>query len=316
MDGICSGDDFDSGNDQKSAKQLKTGKPDIRPFELCTYGKSLKTAFLDLQLDEGKVDGNYMTFLNYLKEYTDLESSESEHSDCNGEYDVDLQYKMFLENLTVDGTSYVLNLPRKNMEPLFIKYESEEVHSDVENDVQLPMSRKLRKFPSGSKRDAAKTSRKFLSKDKIGTQRSMKNVVRKCTMDAMESRRNVKGMEKRNLVAVECLNSEPENHVSGRTNGCSTGKSNGKDIHLFGNKRENKMGDENYQTFLNSITVEGDGMVFAMEGARPMKYEESENSSDSEVFVTSNASDFVEGNYNPFGTSEVFGSLVSNLCYC
>ncbi|KAL6984320.1 hypothetical protein U1Q18_017699 [Sarracenia purpurea var. burkii] len=90
---------------------------------------------------------------------------------------------------------------------------------------------------------------------------------------------------------------EPQNRVSGK---CSL------EVEREGGK-ETDMVEESYQTFLNCVKPEGDCIVFSIGDGKQVKYEEvdDESSSDSELLVTYNASDFNEGNYNPFETSKL-----------
>ncbi|KAF5962108.1 hypothetical protein HYC85_003317 [Camellia sinensis] len=98
------------------------------------------------------------------------------------------------------------------------------------------------------------------------------------------------------FVVEKDLNPEPVNHVSGKTEGCSTKIPSPNANCLFEVEREHEMEadmvDECYQTVLDCIKVEGRDIETA----------------DSEV-LEYNASDFDEGNYNPIKTSKLSDSF-------
>ncbi|XP_052171122.1 uncharacterized protein LOC127787224 [Diospyros lotus] len=103
--------------------------------------KQSSTMELAIQSSTFQWDEDYLIAWNEFKKNIEVGSSKNKHgngnSDHYGQDGVDPQYKIFLENSRADGTSYILEISKNNMPPLFIKYEAKG-YLDKENEAQLP----------------------------------------------------------------------------------------------------------------------------------------------------------------------------------
>ncbi|CAL5348465.1 unnamed protein product [Camellia sinensis] len=307
------GDDFDTVTDLRLARRLKRRRLDIEPLGINTFTQSLKRNLEFLKLGDGMEDEDYIMYLNNLSEHSESGYSVSEDGDDIDESveedDVDPQYKMFLEKLRVNGNSYVLEVPINNEMSLSVRYEADEGFDGECEPVALS---KWREVLNTEKIGAAKDLRDVPSKDKMETQKNLNDVMSKDRIDATKSVRDDIGGERMDFVVEKDLNPEPVNHVSGKTEGCSTKIPSPNANCLFEVESEHEMEadmvDECYQTVLDCIKVEGDCVGFTING-KSVKYEGRDiETADSEV-LEYNASDFDEGNYNPIKTSKLSDSF-------
>lgn len=334
---------FDFMNDERMARRSK--RKCVRNKESKvnnSFSHSLKRV-LEYQILGGEmVDEDYLCFLNHLAEDFKSRNSIVQDNDESGEDDDDPHYKMFLDKVKVDGKSYVLEVAVKNEVPFYIKYEAEDTSDDEDDELELPIMRKWTSAVDIESSEAAKDLR-------METRKNLTNLYREDVMDSLKSTRNRVGSETTGLVVENDIAHEPLNHVSGKGNGFSSEKHCPKDSHLINADSERRMEvdlvDECYQFYLNGIKGEADcprdSVLIEVdsehemdvdlvddsyqiyldgikreadsttEDAKPVKCEkmEYESSSDSEVLMALNASDFYQGNYSPFETSKRYFTL-------
>ncbi|KAH7835129.1 hypothetical protein Vadar_023119 [Vaccinium darrowii] len=276
---------------------------------------------------------------NHLAEDFKSRNSIVQDNDESGDDDDDPHYKMFLDKVKVDGKSYVLEVAVKNEVPFYIKYEAEDTSDD---ELELPIMRKWTSAVDIESSEAAKDLR-------METRKNLTNLGREDVTDSLKSMRNRVGSETMGLVVENDMAPEPLNHVSGKGNGFSSEKHCPKDSHLINADSERCMEvdlvDECYQFYLNGIKGEADSPRDSVlievdsehemdvdlvddsyqmyldgikgeadsttEDAKPVKSEkmDDESSSDSDVLMALNASDFYPGNYSPFETSKRYFTL-------
>ncbi|XP_057470150.1 uncharacterized protein LOC130759084 isoform X2 [Actinidia eriantha] len=307
--GLIIGDHFDCAYDEKLARQLKRRRHNIMESEINDSSHTLKRILENNRLGKGMMDKEYVTFLNHLMEYFESRFSVRDDGDNGDDIDegddVDPDYKMFLQELREDENSYVLKTVYNNM-ALSFKYESK---VGLDDEHEPPTLRKSRRISDTEKREAAKKMRDLQSKDKMDTQKNMRYVASKGMMGSTENTGNVKGKERRNSEVEKDLKSGPVKHVSGKKNGPSCQKPS-----PMGNEHETvaDMIDEDYQIFLHGLKEENAWYTFETKDGNKVTYEGPvvQNSSNSEVYATDNASDFNKGHYNPFETSRLFTSLM------
>ncbi|KAI8531390.1 hypothetical protein RHMOL_Rhmol11G0132700 [Rhododendron molle] len=317
---------FDFMNDDRLARRWKRKCVRNKELKFNCFSQSLKGALEDQKLGGGMVDEDYLSFFNHVVK--DMESRNSMVKDDDESGEDDPHYKMFLEKLKEDGKSYVLQVAGKNEVSLYIKYEAEDSSDD---ELQPPGIRKSRIVMDTESLEAAKDLR-------LETQKNWTNTGRVYMMDWV-------GSETTYSVVERDMTPEPVNHVFGKENGFSSDNPCPKDSHFeIGSEHETavemvdecyqiylngikgkadstvpsiedtevEMVDECYQIYLNGIKGKADSTVPTIEDTELVKDEKMDDrsSSESEVLVALNASDFGEGNYSPFETPKLYVTWV------
>lgn len=96
--------------------------------------KKPKLTSCEVDNDDPPMDEDYKKFLYILEKYCKEQpgslkkevEEEEEKEDEDGYFNIDPQYKMFMENLREDGKSYILEIPVEDAMTLRIKYEGED----------------------------------------------------------------------------------------------------------------------------------------------------------------------------------------------
>jgi hypothetical protein len=114
-----------------------------RPWKRSVFGhgnfepvsKKPKMTLNDNYEDDLLVDEDYKKLLYALEKYSEepeslesekIEEEEEEEEENEDGHDLDPQYRMFMENLREDGTSYILQISEEDVMTFCIKYEGED----------------------------------------------------------------------------------------------------------------------------------------------------------------------------------------------
>lgn len=239
------------------------------------------------------IDSDYENFLTDMDQL--VAADDVNNVDDNANCDVSLplershdgdildpQYMMFLDNLKVDGNSYVLTLTFGSGAPLVVKYEKDD------NNAPRRKNKEARNRLRNNKSSNVPIIDRKVPVVDTNVELEPDNVFHCPTNDCVSDM-----MDESYREFLNSLKDDGQNYVYAPEGGEKVV------YEKVVSDSASDMIDESYQEFLNSLEDGGRNFVYAPEGGEKVVYEKEASDSDSEVVIL-DANSFPDGEYDPF----------------